>query len=51
MAKLEHMGARKDIVGIVVPSGYSFNLDGNFHLSLSERGNGGILPIREKFFH
>lgn len=28
MAKLEHMGARKDIVGIVVPSGYSFNLDG-----------------------
>jgi len=51
MAKLEHMGARKDIVGIVVPSGYSFNLDGNFHLSLSERGNGGILPMREKFFH
>ena len=32
-------------------AGYSFNLDGNFHLSLSERGNGGILPIREKFFH
>ncbi len=28
MAKLEHLGARKDIVGIVVPSGYSFNLDG-----------------------
>ena len=28
MAKLEHMGARKDIAGIVVPSGYSFNLDG-----------------------
>ena len=28
MAKLEHIGARKDIVGIVVPSGYSFNLDG-----------------------
>ena len=21
-------------------AGYSFNLDGNFHLSLSERGNG-----------
>lgn len=28
MAKLEMLGARKNIVGIVVPSGYSFNLDG-----------------------
>ncbi len=28
MVKLEHLGARKDIVGLVVPSGYSFNLDG-----------------------
>lgn len=28
MQKLEKLGARKDVVGIVVPSGYSFNLDG-----------------------
>lgn len=36
MAKLEHLGARKDVVGIVVPSGYSFNLDGTcIYLTLS----------------
>ncbi|MEG2172574.1 MAG: dicarboxylate/amino acid:cation symporter [Desulfovibrionaceae bacterium] len=28
MEKLEKLGVRKDVVGIVVPSGYSFNLDG-----------------------
>jgi aerobic C4-dicarboxylate transport protein len=28
MAKLEHLGARKSTVGLVVPTGYSFNLDG-----------------------
>lgn len=28
MAKLEHLGVRKDVVGVVVPAGYSFNLDG-----------------------
>src|SRR5919199_5078133 len=28
MKKLEHLGAPKPIVGLVVPSGYSFNLDG-----------------------
>lgn len=29
MAKLENMGCKRETVGIVVPSGYSFNLDGN----------------------
>ncbi|WP_370646015.1 cation:dicarboxylate symporter family transporter [Brachybacterium sp. ACRRE] len=28
MAKMEHMGVKKSTVGIVVPTGYSFNLDG-----------------------
>jgi aerobic C4-dicarboxylate transport protein len=28
MDKLEHMGCRRSVVGLVVPSGYSFNLDG-----------------------
>lgn len=29
MAKLERLGAAKEVVGLVVPSGYSFNMDGN----------------------
>ena len=28
MKKLEHAGAEKSVVGLVVPTGYSFNLDG-----------------------
>ncbi len=28
MQKLEKLGARKSVVGLVVPTGYSFNLDG-----------------------
>lgn len=28
MRKLEHAGAEKSVVGLVVPTGYSFNLDG-----------------------
>src|SRR5207237_6353463 len=28
MAKLERAGASKPVVGLVVPAGYSFNLDG-----------------------
>lgn len=36
MAKLETMGCSKSIVGIVVPTGYSFNLDGTtLYLSLA----------------
>lgn len=29
MAKLEKLGASKEVVGIVIPTGYSFNLDGS----------------------
>ena len=28
MRKLEHAGAEKSVVGLVIPTGYSFNLDG-----------------------
>jgi aerobic C4-dicarboxylate transport protein len=54
MRKLEQLGCTKSVVGLVVPSGYSFNLDGtsiyltiaaifvaqatNTHLSLSQEG-------------
>jgi aerobic C4-dicarboxylate transport protein len=59
MAKLEHLGCSKAVVGLVVPTGYSFNLDGtsiymtmgaifvaqatNAHLTFSEEL--GILAI------
>src|SRR4029079_10899483 len=59
MAKLEHLGCSKSVVGLVVPTGYSFNLDGtsiymtmgaifvaqatNAHLTLTEEL--GILAI------
>jgi len=36
MTKLENAGAKKDVVGLVVPAGYSFNLDGtNIYLTLA----------------
>jgi aerobic C4-dicarboxylate transport protein len=36
MEKLERLGASKSVVGLVVPTGYSFNLDGgNIYLSLA----------------
>ncbi len=36
MEKLEQLGCPKSIVGIVIPSGYSFNLDGtNIYLSMA----------------
>jgi len=28
MARMENLGARKSVVGLVIPTGYSFNLDG-----------------------
>ena len=28
MAKMEQPGVRKSVVGLVIPTGYSFNLDG-----------------------
>ena len=36
MKKLELMGCNKDIVGLVIPAGYSFNLDGtSIYLSIA----------------
>jgi aerobic C4-dicarboxylate transport protein len=36
MRKLEHMGCPRQTVGLVVPTGYSFNLDGtNLYLTMS----------------
>ncbi|MEU2791586.1 cation:dicarboxylase symporter family transporter [Streptomyces sp. NPDC007100] len=36
MGKLEGLGVRRDIVGLTVPTGYSFNLDGSsIYLSLA----------------
>jgi aerobic C4-dicarboxylate transport protein len=59
MAKLEHLGCSKSLVGLVIPTGYSFNLDGtsiymtmaaifiaqatNTHLSLGQQI--GILAV------
>jgi aerobic C4-dicarboxylate transport protein len=59
MAKLEHLGCSKSLVGLVIPTGYSFNLDGtsiymtmaaifiaqatNTHLSISQQI--GILGV------
>ncbi len=36
MKKLEHAGCTKAVVGLVVPTGYSFNLDGtNIYMTLA----------------
>jgi aerobic C4-dicarboxylate transport protein len=36
MAKLERLGCSKPVVGLVVPTGYSFNLDGtNIYMTLA----------------
>ena len=36
MAKMENLGARKSVVGLVIPTGYSFNLDGtSIYLTLA----------------
>ncbi len=36
MQKLERLGARREVVGLVVPTGYSFNLDGtNIYMTLA----------------
>ena len=59
MVKLEHLGCSKSLVGLVIPTGYSFNLDGtsiymtmaaifiaqatNTHLSISQQI--GILGV------
>src|SRR6185369_10481089 len=34
--KMEHLGASKSVVGLVIPTGYSFNLDGtNIYMTLA----------------
>jgi aerobic C4-dicarboxylate transport protein len=36
MRKLEHLGCSKSVVGLVVPTGYSFNLDGtNIYMTMA----------------
>jgi aerobic C4-dicarboxylate transport protein len=36
LRKMEHLGASKSVVGLVIPTGYSFNLDGtNIYMTLS----------------
>ena len=36
MQKMEHAGCKKSVVGLVVPTGYSFNLDGtNIYMTLA----------------
>ena len=36
IAKMEHLGASKSVVGLVIPTGYSFNLDGtNIYMTLA----------------
>ena len=38
MAKLERLGCEKSVVGLVVPTGYAFNLDGtSIYLSMAVR--------------
>ena len=36
LAKMERLGAKKSVVGLVIPTGYSFNLDGtSFYLTMA----------------
>jgi aerobic C4-dicarboxylate transport protein len=36
MEKMEHLGASRSVVGLVIPTGYSFNLDGtNIYMTLA----------------
>ncbi len=36
IAKMQHLGASKSVVGLVIPTGYSFNLDGtNIYMTLA----------------
>ena len=39
MIKMERLGATKSLVGLVIPTGYSFNLDGtNIYMTLATQG-------------
>jgi aerobic C4-dicarboxylate transport protein len=47
MAKLESLGAPRSVVGLVVPAGYSFNLDGtNIYMTLATLFLAQALNIR-----
>jgi aerobic C4-dicarboxylate transport protein len=55
MEKLEKAGCSRSVVGLVVPAGYSFNLDGtSIYLSMAviflAQAFGIDLPIREQIF-
>ncbi|SDP44624.1 aerobic C4-dicarboxylate transport protein [Nakamurella panacisegetis] len=44
IAKMEHLGVSRPVVGIVVPTGYSFNLDGTaLHLTMASLFIGNAL--------
>ena len=53
IAKMEHLGVSKPVVGITVPTGYSFNLDGTaIYLTMSSlfiaSAMGSPLPVSEQ---
>ena len=40
MEKLQRLGASKPVVGLVIPTGYSFNLDGtNIYMTLARNAH------------
>ena len=50
MAKLERLGVSKPVVGLVVPTGYSFNLDGtNIYMTLATLFIGQVLGVHLSF--
>lgn len=54
MAKMEHMGVERSTVGVVVPTGYSFNLDGTaIYLTMASifiaDAMGKGMPLGEQF--
>jgi aerobic C4-dicarboxylate transport protein len=55
MAKMERAGCPKAVVGLVVPAGYSFNLDGTcIYLTLAAlfvaQATNTLLPLREQVY-
>ena len=51
MQKMEHLGASKSVVGLVFPTGYSFNLDGtNIYMTLGRRCFSPRPPTRRSRF-
>jgi aerobic C4-dicarboxylate transport protein len=51
MLKLEKMGCSKSVVGLVIPTGYSFNLDGtSIYLSMSVIFLAQLYDVHLSFF-